>query len=62
MAIINDDPSVSNKFGASLTDNSRVVIYNRYMFIVQATGVIVHKTFFFVRDYQGNVNKVNTPN
>jgi hypothetical protein len=26
------------QFGTSLADNSRVVIYNRNMFIVQATG------------------------
>jgi hypothetical protein len=26
-----------NKFGASLTDDARVIIYNRLMFIVQAT-------------------------
>jgi hypothetical protein len=28
---------VTPKFGASLADNSRVVIYDRNMFIVQAT-------------------------
>jgi hypothetical protein len=27
------------QFGASLTDDSRIVIYDRNMFIVQATGV-----------------------
>jgi hypothetical protein len=53
MVIVNDDSSVINKFGASLTDNTRVVIYNRHMLIVQ-----VHKTFFFVRDYQENVTRV----
>jgi hypothetical protein len=26
------------KFGMSLTDDSRVVIYDRYTFIIQATG------------------------
>jgi hypothetical protein len=39
MMIINDDSRVFNKLEASLTDNAGVVIYNRQMFIVQATGV-----------------------
>jgi hypothetical protein len=39
MAIINDDSSIINKLGASLTDDARVVIYDHHMFIVQATGV-----------------------
>ncbi len=30
---------IVNKFGASLTDDARVVIYDRHMFIVQATGL-----------------------
>jgi hypothetical protein len=37
--IVNDDTSVINKFEASLIDDARVVIYNCYMFIVQATGI-----------------------
>jgi hypothetical protein len=37
MTIINDDTRVINKLGASLTDDTRVVIYDRHMFIVQAT-------------------------
>jgi hypothetical protein len=37
MTIINDDSRVINKLEASLTDNARVVIYDRHMFIVQAT-------------------------
>ncbi len=36
--IVNDDSRVINKLEASLTDNARVVIYDRHMFIVQATG------------------------
>jgi hypothetical protein len=36
--IINYDSSVINKLGASLTDDARVVIYYRHMFIVLATG------------------------
>ncbi len=39
MIIVNDDSRVINKLEASLTDDARVVIYDRRMFIVQATGV-----------------------
>jgi hypothetical protein len=38
MTIINDDSRVVNKLEASLTDDARVIIYDRHMFIVQATG------------------------
>jgi hypothetical protein len=41
--IVNYDSSIVNKFGASLTDNARVVIYNRHMFIVQATSYFCGK-------------------
>ncbi len=37
--IINDDFSIVNKFGASVTDDARVIIYDCQMFIVQATGL-----------------------
>jgi hypothetical protein len=39
ITIVNDDTCVINKFEASLTDDTRVIIYYRHMFIVQATGV-----------------------
>jgi hypothetical protein len=39
MTIVNDDSVVGNKLEASLTDDTRVVIYDHHMFIVQATGV-----------------------
>jgi hypothetical protein len=35
MTIVNDNSSVINKPGASLTDEARVVIYDRHMFIVR---------------------------
>jgi len=35
--IVNNDYSVVKKFGASLTD----IIYDRHMFMVQATGEII---------------------
>jgi hypothetical protein len=38
MMIVNDDPRVVNNLVASLTDDARVVIYDRHVFIVQATG------------------------
>jgi hypothetical protein len=38
MTIVNDDSRVVNKLEASLTDDARVIIYERRMFIVQATG------------------------
>jgi hypothetical protein len=38
MTIVNDDSRVITKLETSPTDNARVVIYDRHMFIVQATG------------------------
>ena len=38
MTIINDDSRVVNKLETSLTDDARVVIYDRPMFIVKAPG------------------------
>jgi Mg2+/Co2+ transporter CorB len=35
--MVNDDSSIINKLEALLTDDARVAIYNRHMFIVQAT-------------------------
>ncbi len=37
MTIINDNSGVINKLETSLNDNASVFIYNRRMFIVQAT-------------------------
>ncbi len=39
ITIINYDSSIINKFGTSLTGDARVIIYDRHMFIVQATGL-----------------------
>ncbi len=38
MTIINDNSRVVTELETSLTDNARVVIYDRHIFIVQATG------------------------
>jgi hypothetical protein len=37
VTIVNDDARVVNKLEASLIDDARVIIYDRHMFIVQAT-------------------------
>jgi hypothetical protein len=39
MTIVLDDSRVVNKLEASLTDDARVVIYDRHIFIVQAAGL-----------------------
>ncbi len=41
MTIVNDDARTVNKLDASLTDDTRVVIYDRQMFIVQGTGLLL---------------------
>jgi hypothetical protein len=38
MTIVNDDSKVINKLETSLTDEAIVIIYDRRMFMVQATG------------------------
>jgi len=38
MMIVNDDSRVVNKLEASLTNDARVAIFDRHMFLVQATG------------------------
>ena len=41
MRNINDHSMVINKLETSLTDDARVIIYDRHKFIVKATGVFV---------------------
>jgi hypothetical protein len=38
MMVVNENSRVITKLETSLTDNARVIIYDRHMFIVQATG------------------------
>ncbi len=38
VTIVNDDSSIINKLETSRTNDVRVIIYDRGMFIVQATG------------------------
>ncbi len=40
ITIVNYDSSSVNKFGATLTDDARVAIYDHHMFIVQSTVYI----------------------
>jgi hypothetical protein len=42
MTIVNDDSRVVNKLEASLTDDARVIIYDRHMFIVQVIAPILN--------------------
>jgi hypothetical protein len=44
--IVNDNLRVVNKLETSLTDGARVVIYDRHMFIAQATGFNLAKLFW----------------
>ncbi len=36
--IVNDNSRIVNELEAPLTDDARVIIYDRHMFIVQATA------------------------
>jgi hypothetical protein len=40
ITIVNDDSSIVDKFEASLADDTGVIIYDRHMFIVQATDLM----------------------
>ncbi len=48
ITIVNDDYIVISKWSFKLTDDARVIIYNRNRFIIQATGVNV-KNILFVK-------------
>ncbi len=41
MTIINDDSRVINKLYTPLTDDARVIIYDRHMFIVPVTDAAI---------------------
>jgi hypothetical protein len=40
MTIVNDDSSIIIKWSSKLIDTATGVIYDRHMFIVQATGIL----------------------
>jgi hypothetical protein len=46
MRTVNDDSRVVNKLEASLTDDTRVIIYGCHIFIVQAIGFILETSLF----------------
>ncbi len=46
--IITDDSSIVNKLGASLTNDARVIIYDRHMFIVQSSQALLHRCLMSV--------------
>jgi hypothetical protein len=54
MMIVNDNSRVVNMLEASLTDDTRVAIYNRHMFIVQATEHF--KILFLIQTLQIKFN------
>ncbi len=47
MTLVNDDAKVINELEASLTDETRVIIYDRHMIIVQATGLLSGNTLVY---------------
>jgi hypothetical protein len=57
MTIVNDESRMADKLEASLTDDARVVFYDRHMFIVQATGVNAIKNFCVI-DTTSRVNHI----
>ncbi len=58
ITIVSYDSSTANKLGASPTDDARVIIYDRHMFIVQATGdgtqTVLLLFVYFTQSSQGN--------
>jgi hypothetical protein len=50
MMKINDNSRVVNKLDTSLTNEARVIIYDRHMFIVQATGWLLRQLDSLVID------------
>ncbi len=49
MTIVNYASSIVNKLKALLTDDARVIIYDRHVFIVQATGLITSNSWNKIR-------------
>ncbi len=55
-AIVNYDSSIITELGASLTDDARVIIYNRHMFIVHATKLFPNQTDVVLVKTVKNIN------
>jgi len=49
MTIVNEDSRVIAKLETLLTDDARVIIYDRHMFIVQATGWIKKSVLYWTQ-------------
>jgi hypothetical protein len=45
MTIVNDNSRIVNMLEALLTDDARVVIYDRHMFIIQATKTLLRTSY-----------------
>ncbi len=60
MTIVNEDSRVIAKLETLLTDEARVVIYDRHMFIVQATGWIKKSVINWTQVCQLLVTQVKT--
>jgi hypothetical protein len=57
MMIVNDDSRVVNKLETSLTDDARVIIYDRPMFIVQAT--VLGLRFLISQGISGSIHNTS---
>jgi len=65
VTIIKGDSRVINRLKTSLTDDARVIIYNRHIFIVQATDFLramacINKHVTIDNDDSRVVNKLET--
>ncbi len=47
ITIVNADSSIINKLETSLTDDAGVIIYDRHIFIVEATSYLVGEKILF---------------
>ena len=56
ITIVNDDSGIVNMFETSLTGDAKVIIYDCYMFVVQATCVNVTNFFLF---FTGATDKIS---
>ncbi len=54
---MNDDSSIVNKLETSLIDDTRAIIYDRHMFIVQTTGYPAARLDSFVNKIKLKQNR-----
>ncbi len=48
ITIVNDDSSIISMWQVSITDDTRVIIYDRHMFIIQTIGVIYAEGIYII--------------